>query len=63
MMKEFIMKSTEQIRFDKQYKRHLRTLKLQGLSDSTIDVYARAVRRVAERYDCCPDQLTTEQVE
>ncbi len=57
------MESTEQTRFDKQYKRHLRALKLQGLSDSTIDVYARAVRRVAERYDCCPDQLSTEQLE
>ena len=57
------MKSTEQTRFDKQYKRLLRALKLQGLSDSTIDVYARAVRRLAERYDCCPDQLTTEQLE
>ncbi len=57
------MKSTEQTRFDKLYKRHLRALKLQGLSDSTIDVYARAVRRVAECYDCCADQHTTEQLE
>jgi len=57
------MKSSEQTRFDKLYKRHLRALKLQGLSDSTIDVYARAVRRVAQTYDCCPDQLTTEQLE
>jgi len=57
------MKSSEQTRFDKLYKRHLRALKLQGLSDSTIDVYARAVRRVAQTYDCCPDQLTAEQLE
>jgi len=56
------MKSSEQIRFDKLYQRHLRALKLQGMSDSTIDVYARAVRRVALRYDCCPDRLTTEQL-
>lgn len=56
------MKSSEQTRFDKLYKRHLRALKLQGMSDSTIDVYARAVRRVAQCYDCCPDQLTTEQL-
>jgi integrase len=33
------------------------------LSDSTIDVYARAVRRVTQYYDCCPDRLTTEQLE
>lgn len=57
------MKPNEQIRFDKLYKRHLRTLKLQGLSDSTIDVYARAVRRLSQYYDCCPDQLSTEQLE
>lgn len=36
------MKSTEQTRFDKLYKRHLRALKLWGMSDSTIDGYARA---------------------
>ena len=53
------MKRNEEIRFDKLYKRHLRALKLQGLSDKTIDVYARAVRRVAQYYDCCPDRLTT----
>jgi integrase/recombinase XerD len=42
------MESKEQTRFNKQYQQHLRALKLQGLSDSTIDVYARAVRRVAQ---------------
>ncbi len=57
------MQASEQTRFDQLYKRHLRALKLQGLSDSTIDVYARAVRRVAEHFDCCPDRLTTEQLE
>ena len=56
------MKPSEQIRFDKLYKCHLRALKLQGLSEKTIDVYSRAVRRIAQRYDCCPDQLTTEQL-
>ncbi len=57
------MKSREQARFDRLYKQHLRALSLQGMSDSTIDVYARAVRRVAQYYDCCPDRLTTEQLE
>ena len=28
-----------------------------------MDVYARAVRRLAQRYDCCPDRLTTEHLE
>jgi len=42
-MKEFIMKPKQQRRFDALYQRHLRELKLQGLSDKTIDVCARAV--------------------
>jgi hypothetical protein len=48
---------------DSLYQHHLRALKLQGMSDSTIDVYARAVRRIVQYYDCCPDRLTTEQLE
>jgi integrase len=59
---EHIMNSNEQSRFDKLYQNHLISLKLQGLSDSTIDVYSRAVRRIAQSFDCCPDQLTTEQL-
>ena len=57
------MTATEQARFDKLYNLHLRTLKLRGMSDKTIDSYARAVRRVSSHFDCCPDQLTTEQLE
>ena len=57
------MTATEQARFDKLYNLHLRTLKLRGMSDKTIDSYARAIRRVSSRFDCCPDQLTTEQLE
>jgi integrase/recombinase XerD len=57
------MKPAENTRFDRLYPLHLRALKLQGLSESTIDVYARAVRRLAEHYGCCPDRLTTEQLE
>lgn len=57
------MNTFEQARFDDLYQKHLRALKLQGLSDSTIDVYARAVRRIKQHYDCCPDRLSTEQLE
>jgi len=57
------MESSEQKRFNKLYQRHLRALKLQGFSPRTIDGYGRAVRRVAAHFDCCPDQLTTEQLE
>jgi hypothetical protein len=38
------MEADEQKRFDTQYQHHLRALKLRGMSDSTIDVYARAVQ-------------------
>ncbi|MBC2696170.1 MAG: recombinase, partial [Desulfobacteraceae bacterium] len=57
------MNQTEVNRFKKVYQRHLRLLKLQGKSQKTIDAYSRAVRRVSEYFDCCPDQLTPEQLE
>jgi site-specific recombinase XerD len=57
------MNPTEQARFDSLYQRHLRMLKLQGKSANTIDSYARALRRVAEHFDFCPDQLTPKQLE
>jgi hypothetical protein len=57
------MDSSEQSRFDDLYLRHLRMLKLQGKSSKTIDVYARAVRRVTNHFDCCPDLLTPDQLE
>ncbi len=57
------MIDTEQKRFRTLYDQHLRALKLRGYAASTIDVYARAVRRVSERFDCVPDRLSTEQLE
>ena len=57
------MEANEQTRFDTQYQHHLCALKLRGMSDSTIDVYARAVRRLAEHFDCCPDRLNLAQLE
>jgi integrase len=57
------MDKAEQKRFDKLYKRHLRLLKLQGKAQKTIDAYSRAVRRIGEYFDCCPDQLTLDQRE
>jgi integrase/recombinase XerD len=57
------MNKAETKRFNKLYQRHLRLLKLQGKSQKTIDAYARAVRRISEYFDCCPDQLTVEQRE
>ena len=57
------MNPTEQAHFDGLYNRHLRTLKLRGMSDATINSYARAVRRVAKHFDCSPEKLSTEQLE
>ena len=57
------MNKTETNRFNKLYQRHLRLLKLQGKAQKTIDAYSRAVRRINEYFDCCPDQLTVEQLE
>ncbi len=56
------MNTKEQKRFDTLYKKHLRALKLYGYSDSTIDVYSRAVRRLAEHFDRVPDKLTIRQL-
>jgi integrase/recombinase XerD len=57
------MNASELTRYNKLYRRHLRTLTLQGKSDSTIDSYSRAVRRVRTYFDCCPDKLKPEQLE
>ena len=57
------MDQAETNRFNELYQRHLRLLKLQGKSQKTIDAYARAVRRIREHFDCCPDQLTLKQRE
>lgn len=57
------MEANEQKRFDTLYAQHLRALKLRGYSASTIDVYARAVRRLTGYFDCVPDQLSVEQLE
>lgn len=57
------MNKTETKRFNALYKRHLKLLKLQGKSKGTIDNYARAVRRLSQYFDCCPDKLTPEQLE
>jgi integrase/recombinase XerD len=56
------MKKEDVNRFDNLYENHLRSLKLQGKAKKTIDAYARAIRRVKDYFDCCPDKLTPEQL-
>tara|TARA_B110000467_G_C18329584_1_gene491959 strand:+ start:362 stop:1249 length:888 start_codon:yes stop_codon:yes gene_type:complete len=41
------------------YEQHLINLRLQGKRPSTIDAYARAVRRITAFFDKTPDTLTT----
>lgn len=57
------MHPAEMKRFNELYQRHLRSLKLQGKAQKTIDSYSRAVRRITDYFDCCPDQLSLEQRE
>ncbi len=57
------MKNSEVKRFATLYERHLKLLRLQGKSESTIAAYSRAVRRVGSHFDCCPDKLAKEQLE
>jgi integrase/recombinase XerD len=57
------MNKSQQVKFESLYAKHVSALKRQGKADKTIEVYARAVRRVAQFWDCCPDRLTQEQLE
>lgn len=56
------MNSTDLERYNTLYEQHLTNLKLQGKRPATIDAYSRAVRRIAQFFDCCPDALTTLQL-
>lgn len=42
------MNQSELNRFDKFYQQQLKTLKLQGKAQKTIDAYSRAIRRVRD---------------
>lgn len=42
----------------KKSRRWVSALRLQGKSNSTIDVYSRAVRRITKHFDRCPDKLS-----
>jgi site-specific recombinase XerD len=52
------MMPLETEKFNQLYHDHTQALKLQGKSRTTIDLYSRAVRRVAKFFDRCPDSLT-----
>lgn len=50
------MQKREAHRFDKLYTKFIQALELQGYAQVTVDSYGRGIRRVAEFFDCCPDQ-------
>lgn len=54
------MNPTEQERYNRLYEQHLTNLTLQGKRPATIDAYSRAVRRISEFFDVCPDALSTD---
>jgi len=53
------MNKSEQRKFNTRYAKYQRLLTLQGYSKTTIDNYSRAIRRLAEWCDQCPDQRLT----
>jgi hypothetical protein len=57
------MNSIEQARFDALYAAMRRALPLQGKAEKTVEAYARAVRRRADFFDRCPDDLTAEELQ
>ncbi|MCL1127172.1 tyrosine-type recombinase/integrase [Shewanella surugensis] len=52
------MSPFEQQRFYSLYQQQLTNLTLQGKRPATIDAYSRAIRRIAAYFDCCPDNLS-----
>ena len=53
------MNTSQSQRYNYLYEQHLINLSLQGKRPSTIDAYARAVRRITAFFDKAPDTLTT----
>lgn len=56
------MKKPADAIFSAQYQQHLKHLKLKGLQPKTIDAYARAIRRIGERFDGEIQDLTAQQL-
>jgi integrase/recombinase XerD len=56
------MESLSAHRFDRNYQLHLQHLKLKGLQRKTIDAYARAIRRIGQRFDHQIEELSEQQL-
>lgn len=57
------MNKQQQTKFNTFYRKHVNALHRQGMADSTIDGYSRALRRVTAYFDRCPDRLTQADLE
>lgn len=51
------MNPEETKKFDALYEQHRSALKLQGKAEKTIKSYCRSIRRLAEYFDRCPDNI------
>ena len=56
------METLSAAKFDRNYQLHLQHLKLKGLQPKTIEAYARAIRRIGERFDHQIDDLSEQQL-
>ncbi len=56
------MNPFERKQFDARYQQLLIALKLQGMSQKTIDAYSRGVRQTTEYYDRCPGTLSKDEL-
>jgi len=56
------MKASNGKRFEHHYALHLQHLKLKGLQPKTIEAYARAIRRIGERFDGQIDDFSVQQL-
>jgi site-specific recombinase XerD len=52
------MTKAQQAKFNSLYQQHVNALRRQGKADTTVDAYSRALRRIVEFFDICPDKIT-----
>jgi integrase/recombinase XerD len=48
----------QQAKFNSLYQQHVNAFRRQGKVDTTVDTFSRALRRIVEFFDVCPDKIT-----
>lgn len=56
------MNKIQQKKYELLYQSHVNALRRQGKAEKTIEGYARAVRRITEFFDLCPDCLNEQHI-